>query len=90
MLVKDFLTKEKWTQGCLARDENGDPCSINATRICRFCLYGAILVCYKPKNSAYQIKERVETYLGRSIGGWQDSPVRTWEEVHQLCVLLDF
>jgi len=50
MKIKDFLTKENWTQGANARDKNGNTVYVFSEHACQFCLLGAIMKLYPPSE----------------------------------------
>ncbi len=84
--VKEFLTRERWTQGELARDSCGKKVEINDPSACSFCLEGALFHCYSEGEYLLHL-DRISFALGEPIFEWNDS--HTYEEVAALVERLD-
>jgi len=86
MKVKEFLTKENWTQGYYAKDAAGIYCEWSSVLAQKFCLLGASFKCYPGQ------KKTMEGLLDNACGEaavWNDQPGRTFEEVKALVEKLD-
>lgn len=90
--VYEFFKKhrDKWTQGEMAKDEKGMPCSTDDENACCFCLAGAIDLIYGVSGKCEEADNRVTATLQnkynyyRHFVTWNDMPKRTVEEVIQL------
>lgn len=48
MKIYEFLdSPDKWCGGAMARNARGEPCNMNSSEACKWCLIGALNVCYK-------------------------------------------
>lgn len=48
MKIYEFLdSPDKWCGGAMARNSRGEPCNMNSSEACKWCLIGALNVCYK-------------------------------------------
>ena len=86
MKVKEFLTKENWTQRAFALRQDGNPCHWLDTKAVKFCLQGALLKCYPGQPAT------IDTLLNNACGNtvrWNDAPERTFKEVKALVEKLD-
>jgi hypothetical protein len=83
MKVQDILTDEsRWTQGTLARGEDGKPCDPNDERAVQFCLRGAIIRAYPRLEARRRAYDAVRRLIGPTlIEYWNDSPERTFGQV---------
>lgn len=74
-----------WSQKALARDINGNIVSINSPKAETFCAIGAMNRALKkyPRSEqlAFDTLSVVENYIDNIITNWNDSPLRTKEEV---------
>lgn len=76
-----IINPEAWTQGCIARDPEGEQVSYtDPTAVC-YCSFGAILKAVnggdiRPVSAA----EPVVAYLNRSAGSW--SSIGGWNDTH--------
>lgn len=48
----DLLEKRGWTQGSMARDANGDACSVNSDAAMSYCLSGALVKSWRELDCA--------------------------------------
>ncbi len=88
MKVKNFLTKEKWTKGQLARNQQGEDVAHDDPSACCFCLEGAMIHCYG--MPAYrEVNDRVKKEIGMMVFEWNDDPNRTFEEIKTLVEEMD-
>ena len=93
MKVKELLSDEsKWTQNAYARNEHENVVGYNDTMAVRWCLIGAINVCYPTLEEYAQVKQKLNDEL-RKRSGSSDAVYfndgRTFEEVKGLVELLD-
>jgi hypothetical protein len=94
MKVSELLSDaSKWCQGYLAIDKSGDPVAPEASEATSWCLFGALCKCYPYYNYNKTYRSVIEklydegTYL--TIPQYNDSPERTFEEIHTLVQELD-
>lgn len=82
--LQELFSKDgSWTQGCIARDRNGQECSEDSTEAICWCLYGGTHKIYGYPMSSL-IKENVRNILGISIVKWNDEKERTIEDIRNL------
>lgn len=84
MRIVNFLTEDKWTRGCMAEDENGHPVQSQAVEACRWCISGAIELCYPDWYENSAVRDRVVEYVN-SIGDLSCDPgewvsISTWND----------
>jgi len=83
-LAELFAIPRTWNRASYAKNIAGcgvEPTSMDA---CSFCLAGA-LQCIYPGNS--WVRDKLIDTIGQ-IPPWNDHPLRTQDEVHELCVRL--
>lgn len=89
MKVKNLLSNpDKWTQGEFARTHNGFGVSYSHPDAVRWCLLGAIDVCYPP-NERGNIYKRLRDNVETSLVGFNDNKNTTFEDVKNLVTELD-
>jgi hypothetical protein len=75
--------RENWTQGCMARDRDGNVCSPHSADAYSFCAFGAIVVAVGGYDAAKSARERLWHKLSkmeeRCLSIYNDS--HTHEEV---------
>lgn len=88
MKIRDFLNKDNWIKGHMARDRWGKPCGTFEPEACCWCIQGAVNVCY-PAEERLEVFERIREHLtgAKLLGFFNDSA--TWEQVHELLVKAD-
>ena len=82
---KLFDREGAWTQGCFARDAEGEQCGTEDPKATMFCLLGGIELIYPPharydKRRVVMEKLKVFPRIGY-LSVWNDDPKRTREEV---------
>lgn len=90
MKIYELLaTPDKWTQGYYAKNKYGDDVEEgDDTAVC-WCLMGAIYICYEMEDYV-KIMNKIESRIGQcSIPSWNDSEIREYSEVIDLCKELD-
>lgn len=89
MKIKELFTdKSKWTKYHIACDDGGDyRAPLDPSAIC-WCLYGAILKCYPPRE-AKEIVILVEKIVPQGIITFNDAPETAFEQVKELVEKLD-
>lgn len=92
MKVHEFLTKNKWTQGCFARDAKGQQCKVSEG--VTFCVNGALCkkhgISDEKKWSVLGTTDylRLVSHLKcRAIGTWNDTS--SYEEIIKTLKELD-
>lgn len=70
MRLVDFLTKARWTKGSMAKDAGHRSMDPNAPEACRWCLAGAIELCYPDINENAEVRHKICRYLRRLDGSW--------------------
>ncbi len=88
MKVLDILNKNNWIQIHTAENEYGEIVPFDSLDACKWCLLGAILLCYREKSMKI-IEKFHNDNNGLSIVSWNDAYTRTWEEVEVLIKKLD-
>jgi len=86
MKIKEFLTKENWTQRAFALRQDGTGCHWLDKEAKKFCLLGATYRCHPGQPAT------IDALLDRACGNpatWNDMPGRTFEEVKALVEKLD-
>lgn len=86
MRIAEFLADpERWTQRALARDASGTCVRPLAPEACRWCLVGALIVCYPDDRERWEVVEKLMHAVfgasGMSLTFWNDSPDRTHAEI---------
>lgn len=75
---------EHWTQGCEARDKDGNEQEADSSLACKWCGYGAVWAAESentdPRAVAFA-EMALEAACGRHFPSWQDAPERTHAEV---------
>ena len=75
----------KWTQGVLARRQDGSAIAPVNPEACSFCIVGALYHCYDAKTAMDIWTTLDEEFYDKhneiGIGDWNDDPARTHEEV---------
>ena len=90
MKVCELLDDEKkWMKHDFAADKKGHSVQPESKRACRWCLAGAIFMCYP--YSANEIVARVIKRIGHgsSISSWNDDSWRRFSDVRELIDELD-
>jgi hypothetical protein len=83
---------EKWTQGAMARSNEGHPVAAKSVNACRWCLLGAMIVVWKrraPANADYGLHSAIADRGYKGVEDFNDAPGRTWQEVYALLKDLD-
>ena len=90
MKVKELLdSSDKWTQGTDAEKRDGQETHPDDPEAACWCLLGAIEKCY-PVEERGSIYERIiEAIKEVQISQWNDSPLRTFDDVQRLVIALD-
>lgn len=96
MKVKELLSSpERWTQGFIARDLDGDGCGPTAAEAVCWCLTGALVKCYG-RTRAFEMAGMFYPVIPANGGShaddivfWNDASERTFEDVRQLVTELD-
>jgi len=91
MKVHELLsTRDRWTQGALARRSSTLQTATHDPEAVCWCLAGAIVRCYhKPEEYWPIIKKVTEELAIPAIAAWNDRQGRTWKEVIELAQRLD-
>jgi len=98
MKVYELLdTPDKWTQHVSARNALDRAVFADSPDACKWCLTGAAIVCYpdySERDLVYaKLREAIKLHVGVfsyiPITLWNDSPVRTYEDVLALVKELD-
>lgn len=63
MRIVDFLTEDKWTKGALARKAGGRAVEPDALEACRWCLSGAVDLCYPDVEENCDVRMKIDRYL---------------------------
>ncbi len=92
MKVQEYFSDpSKWHQGCAFRDKNGralpGPSYNNEfirENVASCCILGAILYCYKDRNEADFIIEKIGKRFNYDIAAWNDSPNTKFEDIVEL------
>lgn len=95
MKIKEFIKKENWTTGAMARDIYGHPVYTDDEDATCFCLLGMINICYPDLEDAFNVKIKIVENVPKlkdgtisGIGDWNDF-VATFEDVKGLVEKLD-
>ena len=92
MTLKELFTDEsRWTQGCFARDAEGNEVGLEDPAAVKFCLAGGVLLCYLfgERKGVSRVVNKIITHVGHSIPTWADSPERTFADIKRLINELD-
>ena len=92
MRMKEILAKARyliyhgWTQGCEARDIDGDETWIGSPTACKFCLTGAIIKAGAHGGLRADCYHHLRTMGGINVNlvTWNDTPGRKKWEVLEL------
>jgi hypothetical protein len=79
---------EKWTQGAMARNADGDVVAVTSPKAVRWCLAGAIKRSNGTEDWEKAYDAFFETNKRRGIS-WNDAPERTFEEVRAALIEAD-
>lgn len=83
MMLKDFLTKDKWCQWSFALDDQGELVLETHPRACKWCLVGAIHKCYQYPETKCMVVEKLSSLIGnQSLIEFNDT--HTWNEIKAL------
>jgi len=92
-----FKRKDTWTQSCMARDDKGEPCSVDDVNVEKWCLVGAMQYLYgdyyfqiptlRNKMATREVCSIIGGYGFAVMSAWNDKPGRTQEEVQKLAEL---
>ena len=63
MRLVDFLTKARWTKGSMAKDAGHRSMDPNAPEACRWCLSGAVDLCYPDVEENCDVRMKIDRYL---------------------------
>lgn len=89
MKVKELLSsEEKWCKGALARDERDKFVMPADKSAVKWCINGAICVCY-PKTHWNYFIQIVSHHVGENSAGWNNDEVRTFEDIRRVVTELD-
>ena len=84
MKIKELLSdSSKWCKDVLAKDKNGQPIDYANENACKWCLGGAIALCYTGKRYV-KICKIVESQIPGTIPEWNDEEGRCFEDVKRL------
>lgn len=97
MKIKELLvTEDKWAKVGFAYDKEGKMVSSTAPEAVKWCLLGAATICYGDDHQHFEevVRLIVEYVEGQSVryvnvGGWNDTPERTFADVRKLVEELD-
>lgn len=96
MKIRELLdSPEKWIQGKLAADSNGNTVTSLSVDSCRWCIVGSIIKCYGCNefgDDRYAVANRISDHLSLyplDISKWNDAPERTFEDIRKLVEELD-
>ena len=89
-----LVYRRHWTQGTLAREVDGTPCTYRSESACCWCLTGALRKCYPVFWGAALVEQTLLKYISKNyvamdIAGWNDDPSRTFDQVREMLVELD-
>ncbi len=84
MLVKDFLTKDRWCQGYYALKADGTACNPHDPAAERFCLDGALNRLYPDPGQWLTARQKLNTVIGPATIRFNDE--NNWETVHEALV----
>lgn len=79
----------KWTQSVNAKNQAGDEVPVLSDQACSWCVLGAVRRCYTSFGEIYAAHTRLSANVGVFVADWNDSPVRTYQEVHAVLKSLD-
>lgn len=92
MRVVDFLTEDKWTRCSMAKDSRGRSVSSESAEASRWCLAGAIDLCYtdifENANARIKICKYIRElpdrfYQSETITWWNDQ-IADWPDVQKM------
>ena len=85
MKVSTFLGDEsRWCQGAFALDKANNHVFPETPEAVRWCVHGAMEVCAYTGQEKLQLVQAVRALCHESTTAWQDTPERTFAEVHEL------
>lgn len=79
--ARELLVTKGWTQGCAARDANGNPTMVRAPAATCFCGDGAVLAVTHPATRQSAIQALNAAAPGGDFVSFNDAPGRTLPEV---------
>lgn len=90
-----FSFEDKWTKGSDARNKWGHRCKPDDPGAISFCLYGAIVKCYRQGNDAtyFEISRKISEYVTKNFSNssyteFNDTTAK-FEDIQKLVNTLD-
>ena len=87
--IREVITQEGWTKGCMARDDSGFPVSMLAQEAVSFCLMAWVWKCYGTEESHEIIRKIKEFTGGYGVTWWNDHAKVTFDDVKSIVEKLD-
>lgn len=93
MRIIDLLTEETWTRNASARDQTGAAVGYKDPRACKWCLTGALDVCYGGRLERQEVCGLIQDWIDAqqpqdadhwaTIIDWNDHHA-TWDDIRRM------